>query len=185
MRVISGKCKGRHLKSVPGTTTRPTTDKVKEAIFNRIGPYFDGGTGLDLYSGSGGLGIEGLSRGLDNVIFIDREQQAVNIIKSNLSTCQLLDQSEVYRNDVHRGIKLLHQRELEFDVIFMDPPYALKMLKKNIEVIDKYHLLKKNGILVAEHDENVSLPVFFEGGIERQRIDTYNGKTAISIYTKG
>ena len=71
LRVVSGICKGRPLKAVPGNTTRPTTDKVKEALFNMIGPYFNGGIGLDLFAGSGGLGIEALSRGLDKVIFID------------------------------------------------------------------------------------------------------------------
>src|SRR5699024_8993031 len=84
MRVIAGSCKGRYLKPVRGTFTRPTTDKVKEALFNRIGPFFDGGWGLDLYSGSGALGIEALSRGLDRMIFVDRNPQATKTIKENV-----------------------------------------------------------------------------------------------------
>ena len=75
MRVISGTCKGRQLKAVPGSRTRPTTDKVKETIFNMIGPYFNGGLGLDLFAGSGGLGIEAISRGLDKVIFVDQRHE--------------------------------------------------------------------------------------------------------------
>ena len=77
MRVVSGKCKGHPLKAVPGSSTRPTTDKVKESIFNIIGPYFEGGQALDLFAGSGGLGIEALSRGMDKAIFVDREYKAV------------------------------------------------------------------------------------------------------------
>ena len=87
MRVVSGSCKGKHLKAVPGNTTRPTTDKVKEAIFNMIGPYFDGGIGLDLFAGSGGLGIEALSRGLDKVIFVDRDGKAIQTIRENIHSC--------------------------------------------------------------------------------------------------
>ena len=89
MRVVSGICKGRALKAVPGNTTRPTTDKVKEALFNMIGPYFEGGIGLDLFAGSGGLGIEALSRGLDKVIFIDRDGKAIQTIHENIKTCKL------------------------------------------------------------------------------------------------
>ena len=77
MRVVSGNYKGKGLKAVPGNSTRPTTDKVKEAMFNMIGPYFDGGIGLDLFAGSGGLGIEALSRGLDKVIFVDRDAKSL------------------------------------------------------------------------------------------------------------
>ncbi len=77
MRVVSGSCKGKALQAVPGNSTRPTTDKVKEAMFNMIGPYFEGGIGLDLFAGSGGLGIEALSRGLDKMIFVDRDGKAI------------------------------------------------------------------------------------------------------------
>ena len=89
MRVVSGKCKGQSLKAVPGNSTRPTTDKVKEAIFNMIGPYFEGGLGLDLFAGSGGLGIEALSRGLERVIFVDRDKSAIGTIHDNLHKCGL------------------------------------------------------------------------------------------------
>ncbi len=75
------------LKAVPGNSTRPTTDKVKEAIFNIIGPYFNGGTGLDLFAGSGGLGIEAISRGFEKIIFVDRDGKALQTIKENVKTC--------------------------------------------------------------------------------------------------
>ncbi len=107
MRVVSGICKGKALKAVPGNTTRPTTDKVKEAMFNMIGPYFDGGIGLDLFAGSGGLGIEALSRGLDKMIFVDRDGKAIHTIRENIHSCGFDDQVEIYRNDAERAIKAL------------------------------------------------------------------------------
>ncbi len=118
MRVISGTRKGQPLKAVPGTNTRPTTDKVKESIFNRIGPYFASGRGLDLYAGSGGLGIEAISRGLEHMIFIDSSRQALQTLRSNLKACRFEDQSEVYKNDSHRALKALAKRHAAFDVIF-------------------------------------------------------------------
>ncbi|RBN41004.1 16S rRNA (guanine(966)-N(2))-methyltransferase RsmD, partial [Priestia megaterium] len=93
MRVVAGLYKGHALKAVPGYSTRPTTDKVKEAIFNMIGPFFEGGTALDLFGGSGGLGIEALSRGIDKVIFVDRDGKAIQTIKANLASCRLEDRA--------------------------------------------------------------------------------------------
>ncbi len=123
MRVVSGKCKGHPLKAVPGNTTRPTTDKVKESIFNMIGPYFDGGVALDLFGGSGGLGIEAISRGIDKAIFVDRDNKAIKVIHQNLESCRIQEQAEVYRNDAERAIKALIKREISFDLILIDPPY--------------------------------------------------------------
>lgn len=157
MRVVSGSKKGRQLKAVPGSSTRPTTDKVKEAIFNMIGPYFDGGIGLDLFGGSGGLGIEALSRGIEKIIFVDRDQKAFQTIKENLKTCDLLEYSEVYRNEATRAIKALIKRELMFDLIFLDPPYKEQKLILLIEEISNQHLLKKDGYIVAEHSSDIIL----------------------------
>lgn len=97
--------KGRSLKAVAGTSTRPTTDKVKESIFNMIGPYFDGGRGLDLFAGSGGLGIEALSRGFEHCIFVDRDFKAIQTVKSNLKTLELTKHAQVYRNDAERALR--------------------------------------------------------------------------------
>jgi len=158
LRVVSGKNKGISLKAVPGNSTRPTTDKVKEAIFNMIGPYFQGGMGLDLFAGSGGLGIEGLSRGLDHVIFVDREGKAIHTIKNNLAACNLESQAEVYRNDADRALKALIKREKTFDYIFLDPPYKKQQLEKVLTTISEEGLLSKEGIIVCEHGSDISLP---------------------------
>ena len=158
MRVVSGICKGRQLKAVPGNTTRPTTDKVKEALFNMIGPYFQGGLGLDLFAGSGGLGMEALSRGLDKVIFIDRDLKAIQTIHENIKACKFEEKAEVYRNDADRALKALIKRELQFDYIFLDPPYKLQQLVSLMEKMDEQKLLNKGGVIVCEHIHTVHLP---------------------------
>ncbi|MED3725108.1 16S rRNA (guanine(966)-N(2))-methyltransferase RsmD [Priestia filamentosa] len=183
MRVVSGDKKGLSLKAVPGTTTRPTTDKVKEAIFNMIGPYFDGGIGLDLFGGSGGLGIEALSRGLQSMIFVDRDGKAIRTIKENLNSCKLTDRAEVYRNDAERALKAIEKRELHFDLIMLDPPYKAQKLLHLMEEIQKRHLLKEEGIIMAEHENNVELPEVI-GKLNRVKKEVY-GLTVISIYKHG
>ncbi len=180
VRVVSGIKKGLHLKAVPGSSTRPTTDKVKEAIFNIIGPYFDGGVGLDLFGGSGGLGIEALSRGIDKMIFVDRDQKAIQTIKGNLETCRLQDQAEVYRNDAVRALKAIVKRDIKFDVIFLDPPYKQQKLTELIEEISKHQLLTNDGVIIAEHDSEVLLEKSI-GNFELVRHEEY-GIIGVSIY---
>lgn len=180
MRVVSGSCKGRPLKAVPGTGTRPTTDKVKEAIFNMIGPFFSGGTGLDLYAGSGGLGIEALSRGLEQVIFVDRDPKAIMVIKDNLKSCSMENHSEVYRNDSERALKALSKRGLAFDYIFLDPPYKKQQLVSLLERISSDGRLERGGKIVCEHGKEVVLPET-AGDLLKIRNEVY-GIIAISIY---
>ncbi|WP_110112945.1 16S rRNA (guanine(966)-N(2))-methyltransferase RsmD [Bacillus sp. CGMCC 1.16541] len=180
MRVVSGNVKGRMLKAVPGMTTRPTTDKVKEAIFNIIGPYFNGGLALDLFAGSGGLGIEALSRGMDKAIFVDRDGKAIQTIKSNLESCQFESQAEVYRNDAERALKAIIKREVQVDLILLDPPYKAQKLKALIETISEHRLLSETGVIVAEHSNDVTLPNEI-GLFERVKEETY-GVIAVCIY---
>ncbi|WP_075981038.1 16S rRNA (guanine(966)-N(2))-methyltransferase RsmD [Bacillus massilinigeriensis] len=181
MRVVSGDFKGKALKAVPGSSTRPTTDKVKEAIFNIIGPYFDGGIALDLFAGSGGLGIEALSRGVEKAIFIDRDGKAIQVIWENIKNCGLDERVEVYRNDSDRALKAIVKRELSFDYIFLDPPYKKQQLEKIIGIIDKNKLLQKNGVIVCEHSSDITMPTQI-GDFNKTKHETY-GIIAISIYT--
>ncbi|MDV2885395.1 16S rRNA (guanine(966)-N(2))-methyltransferase RsmD [Alkalihalophilus pseudofirmus] len=180
MRVISGEKKGLSIKAVPGVSTRPTTDKVKESIFNMIGPYFNGGLALDLYAGSGGLGIESLSRGVEKVIFVDQDRKAVQTIKENLKQCGLSEQAEVYRNDSDRALKALIKRELAFSLIFLDPPYAKQKLSSDISIISDHGLLEKEGMIVCEHDAKVEMPDKINE-LTLIRAETY-GDTTITIF---
>lgn len=180
MRIISGDKKGLPLKAVPGKDTRPTTDKVKESIFNMIGPYFEGGKGLDLFAGSGGLGIEALSRGFNEMIFVDRDMKAIQTVKENLRSAGLGEQAEVYRNEADRALKAIVKRDLSFDGIFLDPPYKKQKLESMLLFIAEQGLLAKSGFIMCEHGSDVRLPEQI-GPFSCARNETY-GMISVSIY---
>lgn len=182
MRIISGDKRGIHLQAVPGTNTRPTTDKVKEAIFNMIGPYFTGGNGLDLFAGSGNLGLEALSRGLDHMIFVDKDRKAFQTIQANIQKCSYEDHSELYRNDAERALKAVAKRELQFECIFLDPPYKNKQLELYLAFIDEHQLLSATGVVMCEHDANTKVPES-AGALVLVKHELY-GTTGISIYKR-
>jgi 16S rRNA (guanine(966)-N(2))-methyltransferase RsmD len=182
MRVISGSRKGLPLKAVPGTNTRPTTDKVKESIFNMIGPYFDGGIAVDLFAGSGSLGIEAMSRGIDTCIFIEKDQKALQTILENLKKCRFEEDSELYKIDASRAVKAFEKRELLIDLLFIDPPYSKEMFYDLAKKIVEIGCMKDTGIIVCEHEKTVSLEDNL-GTFMLVRRETY-GSTVISIYRK-
>ncbi|MFD1774972.1 16S rRNA (guanine(966)-N(2))-methyltransferase RsmD [Paenibacillus rhizophilus] len=180
MRVVSGTAKGRPLKSVPGTGTRPTTDKVKEAIFSMIGPYFDGGDVLDLFAGTGGLGIEALSRGMDSAVFIDMEPKSIDTVRENLKTARLAEKAEVYRNDANKALGALEKRGRIFDLVFLDPPYRHKFGDELMALMADKGLLRQGAVIVLEHESGYEYPEQIPG-FEQLRHAVY-GETAVSIY---
>jgi 16S rRNA (guanine966-N2)-methyltransferase len=180
MRVVAGSKKGHRLQAVPGKETRPTVDKVKESIFNMIGPYFDGGLVLDLYAGTGGLGIEALSRGAERCIFIDANRKAIQVIFQNLEMTHLREQAEVYRNDADRALKVLMKRELAFDIVLLDPPYAEQKIESQIAIMQDHGLLAPKAVIVAEHDAGDELPEQI-GSVTKIKEVTY-GQTTVTIY---
>ncbi|AOM83292.1 16S rRNA (guanine(966)-N(2))-methyltransferase RsmD [Salisediminibacterium beveridgei] len=180
MRVISGQMKGKKLKSVAGMSTRPTSDKVKEAIYQILGPYFDGGVVLDLYAGSGAMGIEALSRGMDKGIFNDKTGQAIRTIKENLRETGLMEQSEVYRNDAQKALNHLAERNLQFHLIILDPPYQKQAIPENLSSICELDLLHAHGVILCEHDRKVELPEKIDGIVKVRNL-AY-GDTVISLY---
>lgn len=183
MRVIAGVCKGKPLKPVPGHSTRPTADKVKEAVFNRIGPFFEGGAGVDLYAGSGGLGVEALSRGLSCMIFVDRDPKAIKIIHHNVRICGFAEEADVFRNDAYHALKVAEKRGLRFKVIFLDPPYFQQKLARDLHKIDQGKLLTGDGRIVVEHHEDAGLAEDY-GDLSLESVHTYGGKIVISIYRR-
>lgn len=180
MRVISGTAKGRPLKAVPGMGTRPTTDKVKEAIFSMIGPYFDGGFVLDLFAGTGGLGIEALSRGMERAVFIDMDPKSIEVIRQNLKATKLEQQSEVYRNEASRALKVLEKRGTGFDLIFLDPPYRMTDADELMLSMKEKGLVREDATIVVEHDSEHTYPEDI-GPFRCIRISCY-GETTVSIY---
>ncbi|QST01474.1 16S rRNA (guanine(966)-N(2))-methyltransferase RsmD [Pontibacillus sp. ALD_SL1] len=181
MRVIAGEHKGRQLQPVPHRLTRPTTDKVKEALFQMIGPYFDGGVCLDLFAGSGGLGIESLSRGMDKSIFVDKHPKAVATIYDNLKTLKLEDHAEVYKNDAYRAIKAAGKRGLRFDLVFLDPPYDKFSYQELIDSMLEHSVVHEGTTIVCEHSSEQSLPDSL-GPFKRFRHETYSSIISISLY---
>ncbi|WP_080874853.1 16S rRNA (guanine(966)-N(2))-methyltransferase RsmD [Oceanobacillus timonensis] len=181
MRVIAGIHKGRALKSAAGETTRPTSDKVKEAVFQIIGPFFSGGTALDLFAGSGSLGIEALSREMSKVIFIDKHPKAIQTIKENLKTLQLEQKAEVYRNDAERALKAIAKRELQFDLVLLDPPYKSQDYMKILDYLLDNHMLQKNAIVYCEHDKSNLLPDEYKSLKAIKQAD-YGGLVQVTIY---
>lgn len=152
VRVIAGKYRGRRLKTVKGDQTRPTSDKIKESIFQMIGPFFEGGICLDLFAGSGALGIEGISRGMERAIFIEKDSKAIKVVHDNIKQLGMSDQTEVFRTDAFRSLNVLKKRNIQFDLIFVDPPYGKLNDNEIITQINEKGLLKKRGIIYYEYE---------------------------------
>ncbi len=181
MRVVAGERKGMPLKAIDGNTTRPTTDKVKESIFNMIGPFFEGGLALDLFAGSGGLGIEALSRGAERAIFIEKDNKAYATLQENIKKCRYEDYAEVYRNDAMRAVKALIKRdEIVIDYLFVDPPYHKKEYYDLVEALVEAGKVAEKAIIMCEHSREIKLPDSY-GAFQLVRQETYGG-TIISIY---
>jgi len=180
MRVISGSAKGRALKAPPGMNTRPTADKVKEAMFNMIGPYFDGGMALDLFAGSGGLGIEALSRGMDRAVFVDMDKLSIQTINHNLEATGFADRSEVYRSEATRAIRTLAKRKYRFDLVLLDPPYRFTHVDELMLDIQELGLLQDGATVLVEHRSDHRYPETV-GQLQCRRYGEY-GETAVAIY---
>lgn len=180
MRVVAGDRKGMPLKAITGNTTRPTTDKVKESIFNMIGPFFDGGIALDLFAGSGGLGIECLSRGAEQAIFVEKDNRAFQTLQENIKKCRYEREVELFRTDANRAVKGLLKREIVIDYLFVDPPYHKKEYYDLVETLVQGEKLSESAIIMCEHSLEVELPENY-GVYQLTRRETY-GSTIISIY---
>lgn len=158
MRVVAGEYGGRRLKAVPGMKTRPTTDKVKEAMFNIIGPYLEGGQVLDLFAGSGGLSIEAVSRGADHATLVDRQYQAIKTIHENLSVTKEEDKFTVLKGDAYKMLNKLAKQEQGFDYVFLDPPYKKQQILELMEQLKKSGLLNTDALIICETDQVADLP---------------------------
>ncbi len=155
MRVISGSARGRRLKELQGMETRPTTDKVKESLFNIIQFDIPGRRVLDLFGGTGQLGIESLSRGAASCTFVDQRREAVKLIRENLAECRLSDQAKVLQGD---SLAFLSACREKFDVIFLDPPYHTDLMDRALELVTKIDILSENGIIICETMAQRELP---------------------------
>lgn len=149
MRVIGGKAKRLQLKTLEGMETRPTTDRIKETLFNMIDPWIGDCVFLDLFAGSGGIGIEAASRGAKEVVFVEKNAAAMKVIKENLRHTGLSDTAVTMQADVFSAICSLDGRK-EFDYIFMDPPYDQELEKEVLVLLKDKHLLSEDGMVIIE-----------------------------------
>jgi len=150
-RVIAGTVGGVPLKTPPGSRTRPTTDRIKESVFNVLQPYLEGDLILDLFAGSGSLGIEALSRGMKKAIFVDKDRNACLIIKDNLNKTHLTDRAELLCMDIETAVKSLQERNAKLDIIFADPPYLCDFVGKTLLLLSENDIMVDDGIAVIEH----------------------------------
>lgn len=179
MRVISGTAKGVSLKTPSGMATRPTTDRVKEAVFSIIQFHIPGAKVLDLFGGTGQLGIEALSRGGESAVFVDHREDACSLIRENLRRAKLDQHGKVIRSDYLAYLN--HTRE-KFHIIFLDPPYGEDFLENSLKRITEIDILQSGGIIVTERPLGKELPYQF-AGYSRSRDYKY-GNTLIAVYQK-
>jgi 16S rRNA (guanine966-N2)-methyltransferase len=176
MKIVAGKNRGNKLKSLRGLSVRPTPIKVREALFDILGTFIKGSYFLDLFAGTGAIGIEALSRGAQMAIFIEKEIKSVKIIKENLEKTKNNQNFIVFKKDFLFGIKWLAKRNYLFDYIFLDPPYNLGLVNISLLKISKFSILKKNGSIIVQHykkekvEENINNLKLFD---QRKYGDSY------------
>lgn len=180
MRIISGKARGHALKAPKGLNTRPTTDRVKESIFNIIQSRLNESVVIDLFSGSGNLGIESLSRNANKAYFVDNNINSINSINENLKKTSLIDSSVVYQMDVIAAIEKIANQNIKADIIFLDPPYSKNLVTPILEKIFCSEILHLDGIIIVEHRKTDEVPSNING-LQKYRTKKY-GDIAVSFY---
>ncbi len=185
MRIIAGSLRGKKIKSLPGLATRPLLGRVKKSLFDILGDRVVGASFLDLYAGTGSVGIEALSRGAKYVLFVEKDARLTRLIKENLRKCELEERTEVVEIDILSYIKGGRKFSLpeQFDLIFAGPPYRLNLTRDTLDIILKLNLLRKNGWVICQHHFKEKVPEK-KGFLSLFRKERY-GKTVISFYKAG
>ena len=181
MRVISGKLRGKILLTLKGMDLRPTSDRVKEAIFDILQNSIEGQKVLDLFAGTGALGIEALSRGAKKAFFVEGSPQSLIVLYKNLEASRLQEQAEVLSREVQAGIKILSERGETFDLIFLDPPYGKGLVRKTLQALSGESILAPDALIVAEHSPAEDLDAI--SLLERVDQRKY-GSTLVSFFRK-
>ncbi len=186
MRVIAGKFRSRSLQSLPGLDTRPTYDRLKETLFNVLSAAgrLEGSTFVDLFAGTGSIGIEALSRGAARVYFAENAKKAAQLIRANLQSLGVSDEAEVHERTAADAIRLLDQAGVQAQIVFLDPPYKMQgAYEQVLRLLSQTGVLIDGGIVVAEHDKRVD-PGEGDADIRRyRRLD--QGESSLSFYRRG
>ena len=171
----------RNLHTLKSNATRPTSDKVKGSLFNSLGQFFDGGQVLDLYAGSGALGIEAVSRGYDEAVLVDISGQACQVIRKNVELTKEEERFKILKCSDNRAIKILQDEGNKFDLVFLDPPYAKQKIVKIMTKLLENNLLNEKALVVAETDEHDELPEVSGFSIIK---DHQLGRTKVKVYER-
>jgi len=184
MRIVAGTLRSRQLKSLKGLALRPTSDRLRETLFNILGARVEGSRFLDLFAGSGAIGIEAISRGAVSAVFVENHSAAVRLIRANLASMRIESGARVVLAEVAAAIRTLEKLpDTAFDFIFLDPPYAEeKQYEGTLRAIAKSLLAEESTIVIAEHRKTFELPALL-GAMERVRI-LHQGDAALSFYRK-
>lgn len=180
MRIITGDFKGRRLEMPENNNIRPTTEKVKEAIFSIIAGNLEDAVCVDLFAGTGNLGLEALSRGAEKCYFGDNSRESLSLIKRNIEMCRAEEWAVVIPGDFEKVLARLGEKGEKIDIFFLDPPYKKGLYERCFELIREYELLADEGIIIAEHNVRDALADELSG-FEKIKERTY-GTIAISIY---
>lgn len=180
MRIIAGMHKGRKLESLPGKKTRPTSGKVREAIFSICTGIVADANVLDLFAGTGAFGLEAISRGAATAVFVDSNRQGTEVIRKNISACDAGDRTHVFCADIRTGLNPVSGAGLFFDIVFMDPPYKSNAIRPVLENLARTPVMKKGAIIIVEHDRYEEIPTDITGMevIDRRKY----GKTLVTFF---
>jgi 16S rRNA (guanine966-N2)-methyltransferase len=179
LRIIGGVLKGKKLYSTHDRSIRPTADKLREAIYNILFQHVPGAVVLDLFAGTGALGIEALSRGAESVVFVDNRRSALSVIKKNIDACKLDQKAIVVKWNIRQNLNCLRSKKQNFDLVFLDPPYDNNLIKPALFNLDQSQSLKNGACIVVEHSLFESIPT------EHSTFDLFDqrkyGKTLVSF----
>lgn len=179
MRIIAGELKGRKLTTPRDESVRPTTDKVKEAIFSMLMPYLQGSVVVDLFAGTGSLGLEAISRGAKRAYFVDRDRRSIAMVRENVKHCQVEDRAVIICSDHASGISRIHDTA---DIVFLDPPYKAGLMTGTLTLLSDSGLVPEGGIVVAEHGKEEQLPEAVAGFVKIK--EKNYGRIAVSVYER-
>jgi len=159
LRIISGNLKGRRISSLSGLSTRPTSDMVREAIFNIIGDDIKGSFFLELYAGTGAMGIEAVSRGAAHAVLIEGGQKASEIIRKNIEYCDIADKAKLIKWDIEKNLGCIKNMDNKFDIIFLDPPYEKDLVKKTLKNLCLCDAIGSEAYVIVQHSKDEPLDI--------------------------